>query len=327
MSENVIPITRRSGGTKRRKPSPTNLQGAPLRALVDSWRIALESSNKSPRTIKVYTASARALIAWLHAGDRPTDAEGVTAGHIREFLLAELKRTKPASVASHHRNLHVLFNWIIEEDERTTPNPVRKTDAPKVPRKVKEYLTDDQIRRLLAQCTGKDFASRRNAALIRVLADNGARVSGMSNIRLDGVDLRNRTLKIVLKGGDELLAPIGAKAAAAIDKYLRVRARHPQASSPWLWLGVRGPGTDHLADTGVRRMLRDVGERAGVEGVHPHRFRGTIAHNLLKAGASRGDVQRILGWKSGAMVDYYTEDLSVERARETHARLSPGDRI
>src|SRR5215467_1543104 len=60
---------------------------------------------------------------------------------------------------------------------------------------------------------------------------------------------------------DEELA--GSKAAAAIDRYVRARARSNYAASPWLWLGTRGIDTDHFADSRIRFMLRRRGEQAG----------------------------------------------------------------
>jgi len=61
--------------------------------------------------------------------------------------------------------------------------------------------------------------------------------------------------------------------------------------------------------------------------VTPHMFRGTVAHTLLENEATEGDVMQILGWKTRRMIDHYAGDLAAERARRTHARLSPGDRI
>jgi site-specific recombinase XerD len=84
-----------------------------------------------------------------------------------------------------------------------------------------------------------------------MLIDTGLRVSGLANLRYDlddedrnDVFLAQRRLPIRLKGGDETWVPIGKKAAAALDRYMRVRARHEQAFwlVPWLWLGVQGRG-------------------------------------------------------------------------------------
>lgn len=202
-----------------------------------------------------------------------------------------------------------------------------RADRPHVPKKARKYLTDEDLAALVAACKGADFESRRDTAILRILMDNGMRVAGLAGLQVPDVDLRGRRLRIMLKGGDEHWAPIGAKTAAALDRYLRVRAARRTADSPSLWLGLRGSGARGMTPSGMRYILRQLGERAGVQDVHPHRFRGTAAHSLLKAGANCDEVQSILGWKDPGMVRLYTGDLVAERARETHARLSPSDRI
>lgn len=310
-------------------------RGADLTAVLESWRLALEASAKSPKTIRGYTDAAARFLAYLTEHGLPADAEGVQPEHVRAFLVYERNRTSAASADVVFRVLRVWFNWMREEGERTQPSPVLRADRPQVSKKVRKYLSDDEIRALLKVCSGNDFEARRDTAIVRIFADNGARVSGLANVRYtprdertNDVDLKGRRLRIRLKGGDEHWIPLGAKAAQALDRYLRARSAHPKAlSSPWLWLGLQGRATEHMTSSGMYQMLKRRGEEAGVDGVHPHRFRGTAAHNLLAAGASEGDVQHILGWKTREMVDHYTGDLAQERARETHARLSPGDRI
>lgn len=317
----------------RRAPSPSRKrtliasEGRPIEDLIPSWRLSLEAASKSPKTIDGYIRSATQLVRYLKANDLPADTEGVQAEHVRGFLIAERERTCANSAGTHFRNLRVLFNWLIKEDERITPAPIHASDAPKVTRKVKVYVTEDQQRALLATCAGNSFLDRRDNAILRVLYDNGMRVSGLAGIKVAGVDLRGCLIKIVLKGGDEQLAPIVPKTAAAIDKYLRIRARHSYANSPWLWLGVRGQSVGRFTANGVRVMLARRGAEIGLEGLHPHQFRGTAAHELLAAGMHPDAVKRILGWKTDAMLREYTEELAGERARTVHAQLAPGNRF
>lgn len=157
---------------------------AALEELIDSWEISLRSRDLSAKSIRSYLDTAKALCRFLAQRGMPADSEGVHADHIRLFLIHERERTSAASSGTHFRNLSVWFNWIIKEKERTlSPSPVERADQPRVTRKARRYLTDEDIRALLNACAGDDFIDRRDTAIIRVLADNGARVGGLAGVR------------------------------------------------------------------------------------------------------------------------------------------------
>ncbi len=169
---------------------------------------------------------------------------------------------------------------------------------------------------------------------MRVFIDTGVRVSGLAGLRYSPEDedqtdvfLRDRRLKITLKGGRQTFIPIGAKTAAALDRYLRARARHAQASSPWLWLGIRGTGVHHMTSSGVQQMLERRGREAGVQDVYPHRFRHTFADSWLANGGNVDDLMTIAGWTTYDMPLRYARGRGQARAADAMRRLSPGDRI
>jgi integrase/recombinase XerD len=304
--------------------------GPPIMTFIVSWQLALESANKSPKTVRSYTDSVRWLSKFLVEQGMPADVEGVDAPHIRAHLLSEEQRTSAVSAAHHFRNIRVFFGWLASEGERENPNPMDRVEGPKVTKKAKAFFTDEELTGLLKTCSGPSFVDRRDTAIMRIFMDTGLRVSGLAGIRYDpdredanDVFLTERRLRIRLKGGDETWVPIGKKATAAVDKYIRARVRHPQASSPWLWLGVQGHNTARMTDSGVRDMVGRRGEQAGIQNVHPHRFRRSFADSWLAGGGSTDDLMHITGWKTYDMVREYTE----ARAHNAHARLSPGDRI
>jgi len=330
MSVTSMGDARRQRGSRKGAASA----GAQLTALVPSWQLALEAAAKSPRTVRSYLDSVRALHTFLVAQRMPADVEEVDAEHIRAFILAEERRTSAASAAVHFRNLRVYFGWLASEGERANPNPMARVEGPKVTKKAKSFFTDDELGRLLKTCQGASFTDRRDTAIMRVFMDTGMRVSGLAGLRYDADDearndvfLSQRRLRIRLKGGDETWVPIGKKAAAAIDRYIRVRVKHPQAGSPWLWLGVQGHNTARMTDSGIRDMVGRRGEQAGIQNVHPHRFRRSFADKWLAGGGSTDDLMHITGWKTYDMIREYTEARGVARAQDAHARLSPGDRI
>jgi site-specific recombinase XerD len=331
MSVTSMSGARRNRGRRETDPAPA---GPALGTFIVSWQLSLEAAGKSPKTVRSYIDSMRALCAFLDAQGMPSGVDGVGAEHLRAFLLSEERRTSPVSAAVHFRNLRVFFGWLVREEERPAPSPMDRVDKPKVNKKAKAFFDDDELSRLLTACQGTTFEDRRDTALTRILIDTGMRVSGLANLRYDpeedaqnDVFLTQRHLRIRLKGGDETLVPIGKKAAAAVDRYIRVRARHAHASSPWLWLGSTGRGVGHMTDSGIRAMVKRRGLQAGIQNVHPHRFRRSFAHQWLAAGGSTDDLMHITGWKTYDMVREYTEARGIARAHQAHARLSPGDRI
>jgi integrase/recombinase XerD len=275
---------------------------APLASLLPSWELALRAGGKSLKTIRSYTDSVRKLSAYLAASGLTDDVESTGPAEVRAFLVSEIERTSATSAQVHYRNLRVYFGWLVREGERTAANPVTREDEPNAPEKVKPFLSEADLAALLKACKGDGFEERRDTAILRTLIDTGARVSGLANLRYHPDDesrtdvfLAQRRLRVTLKGGRQTWVPIGSKTAAAIDRYLRVRARTAQASSPWLWTGTRGHNVSHMTDSGIRAMLKRRGEQAGVQGVYPHRFRHTFADAWLANGGSVDDLVYVAG--------------------------------
>jgi site-specific recombinase XerC len=211
---------------------------------------------------------------------------------------------------------------LVEEGE-ITESPMARMRPPRKDEKEVPIIPQDHLARLFEACSGKTFLDRRDAAILRILLNSGPRLGELAGIKLEDVDLSHREIAIMGKGRRARSLPLGPKAHKALVRYLRERARHKHADLPYLWIGRYG----RLGDQGVVRMIRRRAAQAGLPFIHPHQFRHTFAHEWLSAGGNEHDLARLAGWSSLQMVGRYAASAAVERAKEAHARFSPGEDI
>src|SRR6266508_1495860 len=191
------------------------------RSLLRSFERHLRAQNRSERTVGNYLESARLAEAFLKG--RGKRLEEATQADLEDFLADILRRRSASTAATRYKVLRILYRWLEDEEEQPVP-----------------IVAEDGLRQLLAVCAGRGFEARRDTAIIMLLLDTGARRAELADLQLAHVDLDLDVLLVLGKGRRERALPFGHRAGEALNRYLRVRARHKHAHLPWLWIGLKG---------------------------------------------------------------------------------------
>lgn len=294
-----------------------------LRDLAGSFARYLRAERKSPATVRLYGQSVEFYARWLEAHGKPADLDHLTRREIVDWL-ADLNEVHEAStVRTRYRGLFRFCGWLTAEDE-IAANPMTGVDLPKITDRPVPILTDDDLARLVKACHGKEFADRRDEAIVRVLLDCGVRVSELCGMAVMGRDDLDAGMALVRGKGDKV-RPVyfGARTAQALDRYLRARSASRWSHLDALFLSQRGA----MTPDGVREVITRRGAQAGIEHLHPHRFRHTFAHDFLMNGGQERDLKRLAGWSSDTMLERYGASAADARAKAAAERMRRGDRV
>ncbi len=297
------------------------MKGLPdLAELLPSWELALRAERKSPQTVKAYGDGVRRFLTWCAATGRPAVLDRAT---VNAFVAALLEDgAEPATARSRHLALRRFSAWLLDEGE-TDADHLIGSKPPKLDVKVVTPLTDDQLRSLIAACSGVEMRDRRDEAIVRFMAETGARAGEVVDLNVSDVDLRAGSAVVQRgKGGRGRTVPFGPQTTRALDRYLRARRGHRLAASDVLWLGDRGKAFTYYA---LHKSLAMRAVHAGITDFHPHRLRHTAAHRWLAAGGSEGGLMAVAGWTRPDMLLRYTRAQAAERAAAEARKLNLGD--
>ncbi|MDR6970253.1 tyrosine recombinase XerC [Leifsonia shinshuensis] len=287
----------------------------------------------SPQTVRAYRADLTALAAFAETR-KVSSPDGLTLDLYRDWLWEGSQRgLAKATLARRSASARGFSAWWARAGGETgTAQGAEGADAaarlraPKADKTLPRVITREQMDGILEQLAARaddgEPGALRDVAVIEVLYAAGIRVSELTGLDIDDVDLERLTLRVVGKGSKERVVPFGVPALRAVRAWLdggRPRFAVPR-SGPALFLGSRGSrlGSRAVYEL-VAGLLADVPGR-GPSG--PHALRHTAATHLLDGGADLRAVQELLGHASLGTTQIYTH-VSTERLKEAYRIAHP----
>jgi len=288
----------------------------------ERFRQHLTAGGASPHTVAQYGYGLR-----LFAGHCQTlgleDPAEAKLEQVTGFMATTLAGRKEATVKIRVQAVSVFYRWLLAQGA-VAALPTKGARVPQPKLALTPTLDPQYIVRMLRSCTRWGFRNARDAAMIRLLIDTGIRVSELACIRLGDIVEPRGEILIRAKGGHFRYVPYGYKAGRDLTRYFKYRAKHRRAeTTDRLFLTNLGPITRRQ----IHRVIEERAAAAGLDGVHPHMFRHTWAHLLKSANVSDGDLMRLGGWRTVAIMQRYGASLADVRAKEAHRLHGPGDHL
>lgn len=274
----------------------------------------------SPNTVDAYARDVACFLAHLRRCG--VDDAAASGRDVLSFLKAQRDAGLSArTLARRLSALRTFYRFLLREG-LAAASPLARLESPRLWKTLPRTLSRSEASAVVEVPDGEGPAGLRDRALLEVLYATGLRVSEVSHLTLDQVDLTMGFVRTVGKGSKERLVPLGGRAQEALRAYLA--AGRPlllkRGRSPHVFLSRLGR---RLSRQSVWKLVKAACRRAGVSGAaSPHTLRHSFATHLLEGGADLRSLQMMLGHADLATTQIYTH-VTRERLRELVRRHHP----
>ena len=261
--------------TKKKEPEHQNAD------ILNSFLSAKRLEGCSEKTISYYQST---LSMFLETSQ--CSITSINTDHIRNYLSEYQSKRKSSKVTIDNirRIFSSFFSWL-EDEEYILKSPVRRIHKVKFGRTVKETFTDEELERMRDSCD-----SIRNLSILDTFISTGMRVGELVRLNISDIDFNGRECIVFGKGDCERRVYFDARTKLHLQNYLEQRSD----SNPALFVTQHKP-IRRITINGIESMLKTLGKGIGIEDIHPHKFRRTMATRAIDKGMPIEQVQKLLG--------------------------------
>ncbi|MDY5986797.1 MAG: site-specific tyrosine recombinase/integron integrase [Lachnoclostridium sp.] len=247
--------------------------------LVEQYYAALKIEGKSIKTIERYFSQIKTMMEWIKKPLRE-----ITTEDLRYYLAMYQQKRKVSNTTldGMRKCICAFFSWA-EFSEYIEKSPARRIKGIKHDTVKEAALTSGEIEKAMLNCE-----NNRNKAIISFMYETAARVSEVAAVSLSDINFQERTVVLHGKGNKDRVSMFTDKTMLYLEEYLRNR----ESDSNILFESAPGK---QITGSGIQNMVRSVGEKSGIEHLHPHRFRVSRITHLVNRGMPLQDVQELVG--------------------------------
>jgi site-specific recombinase XerD len=249
--------------------------------LLDVFIAAKRIEGCSAKSLKYYDATIQQMFGSVDKPVREISTDDLR-GYLSEYQSS--RGVSKVTVDNMRRIFSSFFGWL-EDEDYILKSPVRRIHKIKTDKTIKDTFSDEGLELLRDACE-----EVRDLAMIDLLASTGMRVGELVGLNREDVSYHERECVVFGKGNTERVVYFDARAKIHLQNYIDGR----EDDNPALFVSLTLPH-ERLMIGGVETRLREIGKRADLQKVHPHKFRRTLATRAIDKGMPIEQVQRLLG--------------------------------
>ena len=293
---------------------PTGLSGNA--AKIQMFVASKKAVNRQDNTLRGYVREIKSVLDFLGK-----DVEDITGMDLRYYygVMRERRHIKMSTMQTRLHCLSSFWDFLITE-ELAHSNPVKKVGVLKLEKVIKKPFSAEELEGIRGACE-----NIRDRALVEFLYSTGVRVSEHEALNVGDIEMGKQEFIVYVKGSKERKTYLTDTAKFYLKRYIQERCREEKVLLEELQIKPLFVSLDkrkkRLTAAGIQYLLRTVGKKAGIKNVHPHRFRRTIATDLLSKGMPIEQVKEFLGHeKLDTMMIYCT--VKEEQVQASHRKYA-----